>query len=210
MKNTKERILAEGADLLSKGGFAQVTVGVLAQRTGMSKSGLFAHFGSKEEVQLDLMDEVVRRSSACFVDPALQLPPGLERLRALVYGWLGWTGKAGLSGGCPMAAGLFELDDVAESDPVRQRLLLLEEQWRELLITITNEVVTAGELARNLDVDQFVWELCGIYLNHHVSERFLHDPAAVTRAHTAFEALVERSRNELDTPTKNKRSKPKR
>ncbi len=193
MKNTKEKILAEGADLLSVGGFAQVTVGVLAQRAGMSKSGLFAHFGSKEEVQLDLMDEVVRISSACFVDPAMRLAPGLSRLRALVYGWLGWTGKAGLSGGCPIAAGLFELDDVAESDPVRQRLLSLEEQWRELLVTTTGEAVATGELMRDLDVDQFVWELCGIYLNHHVSERFLHDPAAVTRAHTAFESLVERS-----------------
>ncbi len=210
MKNTKGKILAEGADLLSVGGFAQVTVGVLAQRAGMSKSGLFAHFGSKEEVQLDLMDEVVRMSSACFVDPAMRLAPGLARLRALVYGWFGWTGKAGLSGGCPIAAGLFELDDVAESDPVRQRLLSLEERWRELLVTTTGEAVATGELMRNLDVDQFVWELCGIYLNHHVSERFLHDPAAVTRAHTAFEALVERSQVEVNALTKKKRNKPKR
>ncbi len=193
MKNTKDRILAQGVDLLSENGFAQVTVGLLAQRTGMSKSGLFAHFGSKEEVQLGLMEETVRMSSTCFVEPAMQNAPGLGRLRALIYGWLGWTGKAGLSGGYPIAAGLFELDDVAESDPVRQRLLSMEEQWRELLIRITRETVETGELASHLDVDQFVWELCGIYLNHHVSERFLHDPAAMTRAQSAFEALVERS-----------------
>ena len=99
MKNTKDRILAQGVDLLSASGFAQVTVGLLAQRTGMSKSGLFAHFGSKEEVQLGLMEETVRMSSICFVEPAMQNDPGLGRLRALVYGWLGWTGKAGLSGG---------------------------------------------------------------------------------------------------------------
>ena len=193
MKNTKDKILAQGVDLLSTSGFAQVTVGVLAQRAGMSKSGLFAHFGSKEEVQLGLMQETVRISSTCFVEPAMQNAPGLERLRTLVYGWLGWTGKAGLRGGCPIAAGLFELDDVAESDPVRQRLLSMEEQWREFLVATTREAMATGELAASLDVDQFVWELCGIYLNHHVSERFLHDPAAVNRAHSAFEGLVERS-----------------
>ena len=202
MRNTKDRILAQGVDLLSESGFAQVTVGLLAQRTGMSKSGLFAHFGSKEEVQLGLMEETVRMSLTCFVEPAMQHAPGLGRLRALVYGWLGWTAKAGLSGGCPIAAGLFELDDVAESDPVRQRLLSMEEQWRELLVTTTAEAVTSGELATELDLDQFVWELCGIYLNHHVSERFLHDPAARTRAQNAFEALVERSTPRLKATTK--------
>ncbi len=210
MKNTKDRILAQGVDLLSESGFAQVTVGLLAQRTGMSKSGLFAHFGSKEEVQLGLMEETVRMSSICFVEPAMQHAPGLERLRSLVYGWLGWTGKAGLPGGCPIAAGLFELDDVAESDPVRQRLLSLEEQWRELLVSTTAEAVASGELATDLDLDQFVWELCGIYLNHHVSERFLHDPAAKTRAQSAFEALVERSIPKTKPATRKKPVRSKR
>ena len=210
MKNTKDRVLAQGVDLLSESGFAQVTVGLLAQRTGMSKSGLFAHFGSKEEVQLGLMEETVRMSSICFVEPAMQNAPGLERLRSLVYGWLGWTGKAGLRGGCPIAAGLFELDDVAESDPVRQRLLSLEEQWRELLVSTTAEAVASEELATNLDLDQFVWELCGIYLNHHVSERFLHDPAATTRAQSAFEALVERSIPKTKPATRKKPVRSKR
>ena len=209
MKSTKDRILAQGVDLLSESGFAQVTVGLLAQRTGMSKSGLFAHFGSKEEVQLGLMEETVRLSSTCFVEPAMQKAPGLSRLRALVYGWLGWTARAGLRGGCPIAAGLFELDDVDESDPVRQRLLSTEEQWRKLLVTTTAEAVASGELAADLDLDQFVWELCGIYLNHHVSERFLHDPAAMTRAQSAFEALVERSVPKSKPTTKNKPVKSK-
>ncbi len=204
MKSTKDRILAQGVDLLSKSGFAQVTVGLLAQRTGMSKSGLFAHFGSKEEVQLGLMEETVRLGATCFVEPAMQEAPGLGRLRALVYGWLGWTARAGLRGGCPIAAGLFELDDVDASDPVRQRLVSAEERWRELLVTTTAEAVASGELAADLDLDQFVWELCGIYLNHHVSERFLHDPAARTRAQSAFEALVQRSIPKLKSTTKNK------
>lgn len=197
MKNTRERILTQGLNLLTQTGFANVTVGVLAERSGMSKSGLFAHFGSKEEIQLELLEEALRVGAATFINPAMQNPPGLNRLRALVEGWFGWTAKAGLHGGCPIAAGLFEFDDAPPSDPVRQRLLAMEERWRGFLVSSTAEAVDAGELRADLDLEQFVWELCGIYLNHHVSLRFLHDPIATERAQAAFESLVDRS----STPT---------
>ena len=193
MKDRKERILTEGLDLLTQTGFANVTVGVLAQRTGMSKSGLFAHFGSKEEVQLKLLEETLRVGAATFIEPAMRNPPGLARLRAIVYAWLGWTEKAGLHGGCPIAAALFEFDDAPKSDPVRQRILVTEERWRGFLAARTAESVTTGDLRADLDIDQFVWELCGIYLNHHVSHRFINDAIATERAHTAFEGLVSRS-----------------
>ena len=193
MNNTKERILSEGLNLLTRRGFANLTVGGLAQRAGMSKSGLFAHFSSKENVQLDLLEEASRVGSGAFVEPALQHPPGLGRLRAIVYGWFGWTEKAGLEGGCPIAAGFFEFDDADPEDPVRNRLLAMERHWRGLLVKTTEEAVVAGELRADLDSEQFVWELCGIYLNRHVSFRFLHDPTAGSRAESAFEGLVSRS-----------------
>ncbi len=193
MKRTKERILAEGLNLSTSSGFANITVGVLARRTGMSKSGLFAHFGSKEDVQLELLEEALRIGAATFVKPALQHPPGLERLRAIVYGWFGWTTKAGLDGGCPIAGGLFEYDDVPVDDPVRQHLLAMEERWRVFLEATASEAVESGELRAELNLKQFVWELCGLYLSHHVSFRFLHDPMADARAQEAFEALITRS-----------------
>ena len=193
MKDTKQRILSEGLNLLTCAGFANVTVGVLAHRAGMSKSGLFAHFGSKEDVQLELLDEMLRRGAATFIEPAMRQPPGLRRLRMIVDGWFGWTTKAGLQGGCPVAAGLFELDDVPLENPVRQRLLAMEEHWRNFLVKTAEETVAAGELHGDLDLEQFVWELCGIYLNHHVSYRFLRDPNANARADRAFEDLVRRS-----------------
>ncbi len=196
MKDTKQRILAQGLNLLTSTGFANVTVGSLAQRTGMSKSGLFAHFGSKEDVQLELLEETHRVATATFIEPALRHPAGLRRLRAVVHGWFGWTDKAGLEGGCPIAAGLFEYDDAPVEGPVRQRLVAMEEQWRMFLGTMTGEAVKAGELRADLDVDQFVWELCGMYLNHHVSHRFLHDPNANARAQEAFRGLIKRSLSE--------------
>ncbi len=147
----------------------------------------------------------MRVGAATFVEPALRHSPGLNRLRAVVYGWFGWTEKAGLEGGCPIAAGLFEFDDAPAEDPVRQRLLRMEEQWRAFLVTTTGEAVEAGELRTDLDREQFVWELCGIYLNHHVSHRFLHDSNAYVRAHAAFEGLVERSESSKQKASLKKR-----
>jgi AcrR family transcriptional regulator len=190
---TKERILTAGVDLLSRNGFAGVTLGVLSQNTGMSKSGLFAHFKSKDEVQLELLEETTRIGFISFVQPAMQTAPGLARLRAVVQGWLGWTEKAGLAGGCPVAAGMFELDDAPESDLVRRRLFSMEERWRGQLTQLVKEVIASREFRRDLDADQFVWELCGIYLNHHASHRFIRDPLALDRAERAFESLIERS-----------------
>ena len=107
---------------------------------------------------------------------------GLPRLRAVFERWLAWTEKAGLGGGCPIAGGFFELDDAADDDPVRQRLMALEAEWRAFLAMLTIAAVKSGDLRAGLDINQFVWELCAIYLNHHVWSRFIHDPLATRRA----------------------------
>ncbi len=188
---TRERILERGLDLLSQVGLSGVTLGVLAADVGMSKSGLFAHFRSKEAVQLALLQHMARLAGGVVVAPAMEQPPGLVRLTTLVETWLGWSTKAGLRGGCPVAAALFELDDI--DGDVRAELVGMEGRWRELLATMVREAVASGELRDDLDVDQFVWELCGIYLSHHASSRFLRDPGSDRRASTAFNALVNRS-----------------
>jgi AcrR family transcriptional regulator len=192
-KTTKGRILTEGVDLLSRSGFAGVTLGVLAHQTGMSKSGLFAHFKSKDDVQLELLEETARIAASSYLRAAMESKPGIARLHAVVDGWLGWTEKAGLRGGCPVAAGMFELDDAPEADPVRQHLVGLEKKWRGLLTQLVKEAIETGELKRDLDVAQFVWELCAFYLNHHASHRFIRDPHALDRANRAFHSLIERS-----------------
>jgi AcrR family transcriptional regulator len=194
MNETRNRIAAAGLDLLARGGFSGVTLGVLATQTGLSKSGLFAHFGSKTEVQLRLLEETAATAQKTVVEPAMKAAEGLPRLRTVFERWLGWTEKAGLDGGCPVTGGFFEFDDAANDDPVRQRLVAMEAEWRVFLSALTTTAVEAGELRKGLDVDQFVWELCGIYLSHHVSYRFVHDPLATKRAHTAFAELVNRSR----------------
>ena len=191
---------------MSRSGISGVTLGVLAEQTGMSKSGLFAHFGSKEEVQLGLLEQTAVTAERIVVAPTMIFPEGLERLKAVVRNWLGWTARAGLSGGCPVAAGMFELDDL--ESPVRERLLAVERHWRGFLKLLTQQAVEEHELRGDLDVDQFVWELCGIYLSHHASFRFVRDPKADQRAHRAFNALLENAK--VTTVTRKKGSKKER
>ena len=176
---------------MSQSGLSGVTLGVLAEQVGMSKSGLFAHFRSKEDVQLELLSHMTEFAAEHVIRPALTAPEGLPRLRALVRNWFGWAQRAGLPGGCPVAAGLFEFDDV--EGRVRDKILEMEAAWRHTLVQLVGRAVELGHLRRGLDVDQFVWELSGIYLGHHAAHRFLRSSDADARAQTAFQALLDRA-----------------
>lgn len=189
--NTKARLLEAGLDLLSQDGLTGLSLGRVAEAVGLSKSGLFAHVRSKGQLEIELLDAATDLAHRTVVVPAMQAAPGLRRLRVLIDRWLGWSARAGLHGGCPVAAALFELDD--RPGPVRAHVAMLEQRWRELLVGITKEAVAQGELQRHLDVEQFVWELCGIYLSHHAASRFRRDPLAKARADRAVAALIERS-----------------
>lgn len=189
---TYERILEQGLDIVSVSGLSGVTFGLLADGVGMSKSGLFAHFRSKEEIQLRLMERAGVLVQAQVVEPAMRAKPGLPRLILLMKNWLGWAARAGLPGGCPMAAAMFELDDLAGE--IRAGVLEAESRFRAVLAGLVREAIDSGALRDGTDVDQFVWEMGGIYLSHHVSTRFVRDPTADRRAQTAFEALIDRAR----------------
>jgi AcrR family transcriptional regulator len=188
---TRQRILDTGLAMASQSGLEAVTLGVLASNVGMSKSGLFAHFHSKEAVQLSLLEHSERFAAPVVFEPAMKVPEGLPRLKALVANWFGWALRAGLPGGCPVAAGLFEYDDV--EGLVHDKIQEIEARWRGLLSTLAAQAIQQGHLRRDLNIDQFVWELCGIYLSHHVSARFLKSPDADKRAQIAFAALLARA-----------------
>jgi AcrR family transcriptional regulator len=189
---TRSRLLSLGLDTLSAEGLAGLTIGRLATDAQMSKSGLFAHFCSKEQLQLELLEEATKLADAQVVAPAMQAQEGLPRLRALFAKWLGWSTRAGLRGGCPVAAAIFELDD-AEGGIVRDRVAELDAKWRSLLRSLTIDAIKCRHLDRNVDPDQIVWELTGIYLAHHASSRFQRNPQARRRAEAAFGALLRRA-----------------
>ncbi len=205
---TRQRILDTGLAMASQSGLEAVTLGVLASNVGMSKSGLFAHFHSKEAVQLSLLEHSDKYAVPVVVEPAMKSKEGLPRLKALVANWFGWTQRAGLPGGCPVAAGLFEYDDV--EGPVHDKIQETEARWRAFLSSLVAQAIACGDLRLDLDVDQFVWELFGIYLSHHVSARFLRSPESDKRAQVAFAALLARAgAEELDKQKRQTRSKVK-
>lgn len=193
---TRQKLLQVGLNQVSVNGISGITLGQLASESGLSKSGLFAHFRSKEQLQIDLLDESARLGQHHVLEPALQAGEGLPRLRALVNRWFGWSRRAGLSGGCPVAAALFELDDI--DNEVKRHAQAMERQWQALLLGLVTRAVELRHLAPGTDPEQFVWELCGIYLAHHVSSRFHCSQDADARASRAFEALIERNRTVLE------------
>lgn len=203
---TRVRILDRGLKLLSVQGVSGISFGQLAEHAGMSKSGLFAHFKSKEEVQVELLDRAAVLSHAHVVAPAVEAAEGRPRLEALVANWMGWTARAGLPGGCPVAAAIFELDDA--EGPVRDHALALEREWRRILGAHVEQAIACGHFRRDLDTAQFVWELCGIYLSHHASLRFVRDPKADRRAEVAVQALMTRGA-QIGSPTKTNRRERK-
>src|ERR1700722_1495081 len=188
---TRERLLSLGLDAISVEGLSGITLGGLATAAHMSKSGLFAHFSSKEQLQLDLLDTMAQTATEHVVAPALTESEGLPRLCALVEHWLGWATRAGLRGGCPIAAALFELDDL--DGGARAKVVAMESQVRAQLLAVVDEAVECGELNSDFDRQQLVWELCGIYLSHHASSRLVRDAKAGKRARVAFEALLGRA-----------------
>ena len=154
-ESTHRRILGRGLEIVSERGLAGVSLGELATRAGMSKSGLFAHFRSKEELQIELLRAAEEALGREVVDPAMEAPEGLARLRALVGNWLGWAARSGLPGGCPLYGAAFELDDA--EGPVRDYLARSKSEWSGLLVGLVGEAIALGHLREDLDAAQFVW-----------------------------------------------------
>jgi len=187
--STHERILWRGLEIVSERGVTGVSLGGLAERAGLSKSGLFAHFRSKEDLQLEILRFAEGEFEREVLAPALEAPEGLPRLRAFMGRWLGWAPRCGLPGGCPFAGAMFELDDLAEG-PVRDYLVESQRTWAVMALGLIGEAVALGHLHKDLDAEQFAWQLSGVYLAHHVSQRLVRDPDADERAYAAFESLL--------------------
>ncbi len=187
---TRNAILRQALDLSSEVGLEGLTIGMLAKRMGMSKSGLYAHFQSKEEMQSQVLDAAADRFTAAVLSRALKRPRGVPRLRRLFELWLDWISGA-LSGGCPFVAAATELDD--RSGPVRDTLV---GHQRGLLDTVAHAArisVQEGHFSADLDVDQFAFELWGILLGYHHYARLIRSDDARSRATGAFEGLLIRS-----------------
>jgi len=156
----------------------------------MSKSGLFAHFGSREELLLAVMDRGQQEFLKIVVNPALARPRGLPRLKSLFVAWIGWTESADLPGGCPMIGGAIEFDD--KPGIVRDALVAGQRAWIGTLTRATRQAIEQGQLAADADPEQISFELFGIALVVHHHRRLLGYAKARSRALAAFDALIAR------------------
>jgi len=156
-ERSRSAILGEAARLATVEGLTGLSLGRLAEAVGMSKSGLFAHFGSKEELQLATVESAVEVFDAHVIEPAASAPPGLARLRALVDAYLRYVENDVFPGGCFFAATLMELN--MQPGPVRDRLVAFFEGWLKHLAATVREAQAAGEIDAKEDPDQLAFEL---------------------------------------------------
>jgi AcrR family transcriptional regulator len=189
---TRGRIVDEAIAVASVDGITGLTLGRLAESVGMSKSGLFAHFRSKEELQLQVLEETFERFRARVVEPALRAPRGEPRVRALFEGWMGWAEDPDVPGGCLIMQATAELDD--QPGVARDRLVEAQRDWRDFLTDAARRAVDAGHFRRDLDPELFTFQLQGIAFSRHMAARLLHDPAATARARQAFDVLLASAR----------------
>lgn len=188
---TKQAIVDEAIGLASTVGLDKLTIGALANATGMSKSGLFAHFKSKEQLQLQVLEEARQRFVDLVIAPSLKQPRGEARIRAMFErGITEWEDD--LPGGCIFYAVSAELDD--QPGPARDYLVEIMSDHRETLRRAAQIAVEEGEFREDLDLDQFVFEFGSITAADHHYGRLLGDPDARARAAKAFESLLERAR----------------
>jgi AcrR family transcriptional regulator len=188
-ETTRDAILGEAANLASITGLNGLTIGTLAAHTGMSKSGLFRHFGSKEDLQVATLKAGVDRFMAVVVRPALKAPRGMARVRELFTRWLAWETDKGLEGGCLFIAASIELDD--QPGAARDYLVTNQAAWLGFLAEAARRAVEAGDFRPDLDPAQFAHEFNAIFLGFHQAHRLMRDPDAAHRAHRQFDRLVE-------------------
>ncbi|HEV8583468.1 MAG TPA: TetR/AcrR family transcriptional regulator [Methylomirabilota bacterium] len=197
-EQTRETILLHALRLATKVGFEGLTIGRLADDLKLSKSGLFAHFKSKENLQLQVLEIASRRFVDEVVRPALATPRGERRVRALFDRWLQWETSPSLPGGCPFVAAATELDD--RPGPARDYVVRSQRDWLETLANTARTAVQEGDFDSAVDCEQLAHDLNGIALAYGQASRLLKDPKARARADASFEALIRRARS-ASSPT---------
>ncbi|NCG20319.1 MAG: TetR family transcriptional regulator [Rhodobacterales bacterium] len=192
-KQTRDHILLQALSEASRFGLEGLSIGTLARDVGMSKSGLFAHFGSKSGLQ----NSVVQLASDLFVDavfrPAVKLPPGEPRVQAMFDNWIAWASSPTVPGGCLFMSSSFEFDD--RPGPVRDNLVVQISQLHDTLKRATAIAIEEGHFRSDLDISQFAFQWHSLMLGFHVQARLFRAPNANNVVGRAFESLLATARS---------------
>lgn len=169
-EQTRAAILSAALDVAARDGLEGVTIGILADRLGMSKSGVFSHFGSRDELLIEVLKEYETRFLSEVLRPALLLPRGLPRLNAILHNWFHRLGEETESG-CLYISGAVEYDD--RPGTVRDELVGMMEAWEEQLRRAIGHCVETREFRDDTPIDLMIFELFGLTLGFHQSVRLM-------------------------------------
>ena len=190
-QQTKAAIVDAALGLASQIGLEGLSIGALAEITGMSKSGVFAHFGSREELQISVVREYHERFEREVFYPAMQAARGIPRLQAMFDNWMVQT-SAEIDSGCIYISGAVEFDD--RSGPVRDALASSVTSWQAAVRRAVEQAQEEKHLVREADPLQVAFEIHGLILALHYEARFLKAPGATERARQGFARILERYR----------------
>jgi AcrR family transcriptional regulator len=185
---TLAAILDTAIAMATAEGLESLTVGELAKRLGLSKSGVFSRIGSREALQKAVIEEYDRRFLQDVFVPAMREPRGLPRLNAIMRLWLQRARDVEIRQGCLYCAGAFEFDD--RDGPLRDMLLDGIMGWRSALKRTIIQAIDEGHLLPDTDADQLVFEIDGLFVALMREARFVRDPRAADRAWSTYERLI--------------------
>jgi AcrR family transcriptional regulator len=186
---TRQSILYRAVDLASTDGLEGLTIGRLADDLKMSKSGLFAHFGSKEELQLATIKAAKQRFIDDVFRPALNVERGYPRLMSICKSWIDYVRRGVFPGGCFFAAASFEFD--GRSGPVRDVIGTAMDEWIEALEKAVRMAQDEGHLESSVDPAQLAFELNSLFFGANFACQLRNDPHALDRAEKAIETRLE-------------------
>lgn len=188
-QQTKQAIVEAALRLAAEIGLEGLSIGALAEVTKMSKSGVFAHFGSREELQISVIHEYYASFFDEVFSPAMAETRGLPRVRALFANWMKRVAVE-LQSGCIFISGAVEFDD--RPGPVRDALASSVKTWLAAMHRAVVQAKAEGHLEPDADEEQMAFEIHGLILALHYEARFLQNPSAVTRANKGFENILAR------------------
>lgn len=188
---TRAAILDVSLELASGKGLEGLTIGSIAERMHMSKSGIFAHFGSREELQVEVVREYFRRFETSIFQPALQAPRGLPRLQRMLDLWMQSRIRE-LNSGCMFIAGAVEFDDCPGA--VRDELVNSVQIWRTALSRAIGQAIEIGDLRKQCKPDLMLFQIYSAVLGLHHDVRFLKQPASIKLAQQSIQKIIDENR----------------
>ena len=186
-EQTRVAILDVALDIASRDGLEGLTIGLLADRMSMSKSGVFAHFGSREDLQIEVIKLYNKRFEDEVFYPSLKEPRGLPRLQAMFARWIKRV-TVEIASGCIYISGAVEYDD--RPGAIREELVGMVRTWQDALHRCVQQAIEMGHLKAETDPYQLVYEMYGLVLALHHDTRFIQRPGSTERAQAGFERLL--------------------